>query len=299
MQQEEQRRWQGYTHGTPFMQRTLVWLFKVTPLVAIYCLMALVVPFYMLLNHKEYLAIYHFFRRRMGKGALASVWHVYLNHFAFGQVVLDRFASFAGRTFKVTVTGNEHFLRLCDEPGGVLMLSSHVGCFEMSGYSLHTDKKLLYALVYAGESEVVNQGRANRFAHCGVVTVPVRGDLSHLFVLNNALDEGQVVTMPADRILGSSKSVRCRFMGAEAAFPMGPFATAVQKEVPVLAVMVVKVGLRHYEAHVTPLETDAAVGRRDRAKALAQRYAEVLEDEVRQHPHQWYNFFEYWDGAIA
>lgn len=280
------------------MQRTLVWLFKVTPLVAIYCLMALVVPFYMLLNHKGYLAIYHFFRRRMDKGALASVWHVYLNHFAFGQVVLDRFATFAGRNFKVTVTGNEHFLRLCDEPGGLMLLSSHVGCFEMTGYSLHTDKKRLYALVYAGESEVVAEGRTNRFANQGVTTVPVKEDLSHVFVLNNALDEGQVVTMPADRTLGSSKRVRCRFMGDEAPFPMGPFATAVQKDVPVLAVTVVKVGLRHYEAHVTPLDSDA-VGFRNRVQALAQRYADVLEKEVRRHPHQWYNFYEFWDGGVA
>ncbi len=279
------------------MQRALVWLFKVVPMVLIYFLMALVVPFYMLINHKGYLAIYHFFRLRMKKGVLASVGHVYLNHFSFGQVVLDRFASFAGRKFKVSVIGNEHFLRLCDRPDGLMMLSSHVGCFEIAGYTLRSEKKKLYALVYAGESEVVAEGRLACFRNHRVVMVPVKEDMSHLFVLNNALDEGQVVTMPADRIHGSSKSIQCSFMGGKSAFPMGPFATAVQKDVPALAVTVVKVGLRHYEAHVTPIEVDTTIGRRDRIKVLAQRYAKVLENEVRQYPHQWYNYYEFWDGA--
>lgn len=297
MKEPVHRKWQGRTDGTPTMQRALVLLFKVVPLEVIYVLMAFVVPFYMVVNRKGFLAIYRFFRQRLGKNAFASVFHVYGNHFAFGQVVLDRFAAYAGRRFKVTAVGNEHFLDLASQPGGFMMLSSHVGCFEMAGYTLLSETKQLYALVYGGESEVVAQGRQHRFQdHC-VVTVPVSQDLSHLFLLNKALDEGQVVTMPADRIYGSSKCLECHFFGAQAKFPMGPFATAVQKQVPVLAVTVTKEGRRHYVAHVALLETDSGAAPRQQMQALAQAYASALEEEVRKHPHQWYNFYQFWNDA--
>lgn len=276
------------------MQKALVLLLKVVPLEVIYLFTAFIVPFYMVFNHRGYLATYHFFRRRMGRSVMGSVWHVYLNHLAFAQVVVDRFAIYAGRRFKVSAVGNEHFLQLSEEEGGFMMLSSHVGCFEMAGYTLQSERKTLYALVFAGETGVISQGRQQRFDHRKVVTVPVREDLSHVFTINDALDRGQVVTMPADRMLGSQKSVSCTFLGAEARFPMGPFATAVQKGVPVLAVTVVKVGLRHYSAHVTPLQVDPSASRAEQIRSLAQGYAHALEENVARHPHQWYNYFEFW-----
>ena len=112
MQEPVHSEWSGRTDGTPFMQKALIVLFKVVPLEVIYGVMALVVPFYMLFNHKGYLAMYHFFRQRIGKKPLSAFWHVYRNHYAFGQVVLDRFATYAGQHFKLTVVGNENYLRL-------------------------------------------------------------------------------------------------------------------------------------------------------------------------------------------
>lgn len=281
------------------MQRTVVFLFKIMPLEVMYGVMALVVPFYMLFNNRGYRAIYHFFRRRMGKKALTSVWHVYRNHFAFGQVVLDRFASYAGRRFKVVVEGNEHFQRLTEGDGGFVMLSSHVGNYEQAGYVLRPERKKIYALVFDGESEVVKNGRAGRFADKGIVTVPVTADLSHLFLLNQALDEGQVVSMPADRNNGSSKTVTCRFMGADADFPLGPFAITAQKKAPALMVAVMKEKVHRYRAFVVPIEVDRTLSHRQQMAALAQGFAQALENIVKRYPHQWYNYYEFWHGERA
>ena len=277
------------------MQRALIVLFKVVPLEVMYGLMALVVPFYMVFNRKGYKAMYNFFCRRVGKGPLAAVWHVYLNHFAFGQVVLDRFASYAGHRFKITVEGNEHFLRLTEQEGGFLMLSSHVGNYEQAGYMLRSDRKQFHALIYAGESKVVMNGRRGRFADKQINMIPVLPDMSHLFRINQLLDEGQIVSMPADRCFGSAKSVTCDFLGAPARFPLGPFATAVQKEVPALAVAVMKEGVRKYKAYVIPLHVGEG-NRRERMERMARKFAAALEGIVRRYPHQWYNYYEFWDG---
>lgn len=297
MQEPAHNEWNGRTDGTPFMQKALIVLFKVVPLEVMYGVMALVIPFYMLFNHKGYLAMYHFFRQRLGMGWLGAVWHVYLNHFAFGQVVLDRFATYAGVRFKLTIDGNENYLRLNAGEKGFMMLSSHVGNYEQAGYVLKSDHKQFYALVYAGESDTVMKGRKGQFANSNIHMIAVQADMSHLFLLNSLLDEGNIVSMPADRCFGSAKSVGCRFFGAEAQFPLGPFATAVQKEVPALAVMVMKEGTRRYRAFVRPVECDTTLPRRQQMTAMAQNFATTLEEIVRRYPHQWYNYYEFWNGT--
>lgn len=278
------------------MQKALIVVFKVVPLEVIYGVMALVVPFYMLFNHKGYTSMYHFFRRRLGKKPLSAFWHVYLNHFAFGQVVLDRFATYAGRRFKLEIDGNENFLRLCEGEKGFVMLSSHVGNYEQAGYMLRSDRKSFNALVYAGESATVMSERNKQFAGSNIHMIPVHADMSHLFIINKSLDEGNIVSMPADRCFGSTKSVPCQFFGATAQFPLGPFATAVQKEVPALAVMVMKEGAHSYRAFVRQLPVDTTLPHRKQMAALAQSFATTLEEIVRRYPHQWYNYYEFWDG---
>ena len=92
--------WSGKTDGQPWMQRSLIAMFRVLPLWLLYGVMALVIPFYMIFNRKGYQAIYVFFRKRIGYGPLKSFGNVYLNHFRFGQVILDRFGAFAGKKYQ-------------------------------------------------------------------------------------------------------------------------------------------------------------------------------------------------------
>ena len=278
------------------MQKALIVLFKVVPLEVIYGVMALVVPFYMLFNHKGYLAIYHFSRQHLDKKPLSAFWHVYRNHLAFGQVVLDRFATYAGVRFKLTVDGNEHYLRLNEGDRGFMMLSSHVGNYEQAGYALVSDRKQFYALVYAGESATVMRERGKQFVGSNIHMIPVQADMSHLFLINKALDDGDIVSMPADRCFGSAKSVECQFFGASARFPLGPFATAVQKEVQTVAVTVMKTGRRSYTAFVRPVECDRTLPHRQQMTALAQSFATTLEEIVNRYPHQWYNYYEFWSN---
>ena len=280
------------------MQRGLIVLFKVMPLEVIYGVMALVIPFYMLFNHKGYLAIYHFFRQRMGYGAVKAFFNVYRNHYCFGQVVLDRFATYAGVRFKLTIDGNENYLRLNEAEKGFMMFSAHVGNYEQAGYILKSDRKSFNALVYGGESDTIMNGRNHQFADSNIHMIAVKPDMSHLFVINKALDDGNIVSIPADRCFGSAKSVKCKFFGDDAPFPLGPFATAVQKEVPALAVMVMKEGTRRYTAYVRPLKADGAVGApRQQMAEMAQSFASVLEEVTRRYPQQWYNYYEFWDGT--
>ncbi len=286
--------WSGKTDGQPWMQRSLIAMFRVLPLWLLYGVMALVIPFYMIFNRKGYQAIYGFFRKRMGYGPLKAFGNVYLNHFRFGQVILDRFGAFAGKKYQFECEGLELMEHLESLPKGFLMLSSHVGCYEMVGYSLKPKTKKMNALVYAGETATVMENRQRVLGRNNIQMVPVKEDLSHLFALNAAIDNGDIVSMPADRIFGSQKSVECQFFGAKANFPLGGFAMAVQKEVPVLAVFVMKIGMKKYRVFLKSVECDSQAKKRDQMTQLAQGFATQLEDIVRRYPTQWFNYFDFW-----
>ena len=286
--------WSGKTDGQPWMQRSLIAMFRVLPLWLLYGVMALVVPFYMFFNRKGYRAIYCFFRERMGYGKWKSFWSVYANHFRFGQVILDRFGVYAGKKYHFEVDG----LPLMDElemhSKGFMMLSSHVGHYEMAGYTLKPKRKKLNALVYAGETATVMENRQKVLSQNNIQMIPVKEDLSHLFALNAALDKGEIVSMPADRIFGSQKSAECQFFGAKANFPLGAFALAVQKDVPVLAVFVMKEGMKRYHAFVQEVKCDQQASKREQMAQLAQNFAKRLETIVRRYPTQWFNYFDFW-----
>ena len=274
------------------MQRTLIRLFRVLPLGVLYGCMALVIPFYMLFA-KGFRASYRFYRNRMGYPAVKSFFHVYLNEFEFGKVVLDRFAAFAGKKFRMDVPRMGLFQELCAGNDGFIQLSSHVGNYEMVGYSLVSPKRI-NALVYGGETATMMENRAALFGETNVRMVPVSEDLSHIFALNNALADGEIASVPGDRVFGSQKRLECRFFGDQASFPAGPFTLAVQRGVPVLLVFVMKEGRRDYKVLLDILPAPEGETKQDRIQSLADAYAARLEAVVRQYPDQWYNFYDFW-----
>lgn len=297
----EHTEWQGKTDGLPWMHKLLVRVLSVLPLWMVYIPLAVVVPFYMIGNLKGYRAQYHFFRLRLGKSPIASFFHVYANHFRFGQIIVDRFAAYGGHRFRFEVDGQELYDNLASAEGGFVQIGSHTGSYELAGYSLKQQQKTLFALVFFGEAQIIMTNRAKLFTPHGVEMVPVMSDMSHIFALNNALRDGHIVSIPGDRIFGSQKVVRCRFFDADADFPVGPFQMALTRDVPVITVFVMKKSLNTYHITVRRLEveedkllTTGMQRRQERLQQLAQQYASELESVVRQYPRQWFNYFEFW-----
>ena len=286
--------WSGKTGGLPWMQRSLVAMFRVLPLWLLYGVMALVVPLYMIFNRNGYQSMYRFFRERMGYGRCKSFCSVYANHFRFGQIILDRFGVYAGKKYHFVSEEQHVFDEKETHDKGFVMLSSHVGNYEMAGYSLRPKVKRYNVLVFAGETETVMENRQRILSQNNVRMVPVKDDLSHLFLLNTALDDGEIISMPADRIFGSQKSVECQFFGQVARFPLGAFAMAVQKEVDVITVFVMKTGLRSYDIYLRELQYDKSLSSREQMSQLAQNFAIELENMVRRYPTQWFNYFDFW-----
>lgn len=287
--------WAGTTYGSGFMHRWLIRVLKVMDVRLLYGFaFVFVVPPAMVVNRKERKAIYSFYRDRFGYGCLKACWMTYKNHCAFSQVVIDRFAMYAGKKFKISIDGFELFRSLTEQPSGFVQLSSHIGNYEIAGYSLVAEGKRFNALVFGGEKESVMANRNRMFREKNIRMIPMSSDMSHLFVVDRALADGEILSMPADRVFGSPKSFPIDFFGEKARFPQGAFLLAAMREVPMLFVSVMKTGPRAYGITVRRI-TDCADGTaRERALYMARQYVGLLEETVRRHPAQWYNYFDFW-----
>lgn len=286
----------GTTYGSGFMHRWLTATLRVLDVRLVYWFARLfVVPPTLLVNRRARGIMHRFYRQRFSCSRLKAAWLTYCNFCDFAQVVIDRFAMYAGKRFTITIDGYDHFLTLSQQPEGFVQLSSHIGNYELAGYSLTATDKPLNALVFAGEKESVMQNRSRMFQGNNIRMIPVQADMSHLFTLNSALASGQILSMPADRVFGSQKHFAISFLGEEARFPQGPFIMAAVRRAPMLFVAVMKTGAKRYSITVRRLPQPAeALPSGEYARHMATAYVQLLEQTVRQHPTQWYNYFDFW-----
>ena len=278
------------------MHRTLIGSLRWLDVRLIYVFTSIfIIPVCLLLNfnHSRTTA-YRYFRQRLGYGCLRASWYTYVNHCLFAQVVVDRFAVFAGKRFKLDIDGYEYFQQLELETKGFVILSSHIGCYEVAGYSLISKSKRFNALVFGGEKATVMKGRQEALSEHNIRMIPVREDMSHLFIVNEALSNHEIMSMPADRIVGSAKVVKVNFFGETASLPAGPFSVATMNGLDALAVNVMKISAKRYKVYVTRLSYDTQAPRKQQMQQLANCYVEELERRVRQYPSQWFNFYDFW-----
>lgn len=291
----EERQWAGTTYGNGRMHQWLIGALRFMDNRLLYVFAYLfVVPVCLVLNASRKTA-YHYFRTIHHYGPLRAAWATYVNHCRFAEVVIDKFAMYAGKHFDVEVEGLDEFNALAAREEGFLHLSSHIGNYEIAGYSLVSKQKMIHAVVYAGEKASVMENRNHMFVKTNIRMILMKPDMSHLFEIDNAICQGDIISFPTDRNHGSARSIEHLFLGRKAHFPQGPFTVATMRGVKVLAVNVMKEGWTKYRVYVTPLPYDDTLPRKEQIRQLADGYVMELEKRLRQYPTQWYNFYEFWD----
>ena len=290
-----ERNWAGTTYGNGWMHKWLIRMLRYSDVRLWYAFVAVcVVPVCLLVNPAQKI-IYHYFRKRWHYSKVRAALATYRNFYLFAQVVIDKFAMYAGKHFNIEIKGYEHFLALASREEGFVQLSAHVGNYEIAGYSLVAEKKRFNALVFGGEKASVMKNRNKMFANTNINMIGIDADMSHLYEINSALANGEIVSMPGDRIFGSEKSIETDLLGATAHLPAGPFRVATMRGLDCLAVNVMKTGAKSYRIYVSPLIYDKQAPRPEQVRGLADSYARELERIVTMYPEQWYNYFEFWN----
>lgn len=171
---------------------------------------------------------------------------------------------------------------------GLVVVTAHLGNWELGG-------RLLARTVTRATHVVVAPERdpgVERFlrADGGPVRFHARSGPLDVLPLVSALRRHEVVALQGDRALGGRGDRLHPFFDVPAPFPLGPFLLARAARAPVLpAFCLLRPDRRYTIAIGEPwtIETGAE------PEALA-RWVSVLEGKIRQHPTQWFNFYDVW-----
>ncbi len=293
------KEWQGKTDGGNFGQKCLFLYFKYGSIRLSYAIVSVVILFYLAINYKATNTIYQYFRKRQQYSRTKAIISTYKNHFLFGKTLIDKFALFAGRKneYTVEVDGQEYYDKIvANAEKGAIILNSHIGSAEIVGYFLTQKIKQLYVIVFGGESAEMQKQRARILAKNNVCMIPVIDSFSHIFAINNALKNADLVSMAGDRVYEGSKNLSMTFFGAPANFPTSAFQLAVKLQVPMISMFVMQNGFKKYKCYVRPLEVENLKThfKQQQVELLMREYTSKLEGILQLYPLQWYNFYDFW-----
>lgn len=225
----------------------------------------------------------------------------------FGESMLSKLASWQGdKTLNDAVLVNPDVCEAHIASGhGTLILASHLGDIESCRAIGAVNHRItVNALVFTEHAERFNQvmKEINPQALVNLIQVSQMGPDTAM-LLQEKLDAGEWVAIVGDRTSASrhqrgehSRVIWSDFLGKPAAFPQGPFILAAALKAPVMLMFGIRQERRlhiYCESFADPL----ILPRANRLPALQEtvdRYAARLEYYSLLAPHDWFNFYDFW-----
>jgi predicted LPLAT superfamily acyltransferase len=224
---------------------------------------------------------------------------IYRHFFWFASTIHDRVYLLNQRfdLFDITVHGKEEIDRVIARGEGVFLVGAHMGSFEVARALGRSRTNMKVAMVMYEENARKISDMLSAINPRATQDVISLGHVDSMLKINEALQDGAMVGMLADRTLADDSTVPVKLLGAEAGLPTGPFRMAAIMRRPVLFMVGLYMGGNRYEIHFEKLAdfSQLASGQRQQeVKRAVARYAELLERHCRLAPYNWFNFFNFW-----
>lgn len=253
-------------------------------------------------------------------------WRHSLRHFiAFADSLLDKLLALSGRyRFEhMRFTGREPLIAMIERGQGGIFITAHIGCLELCRAAIsdrHAALRLT-VLVHTAHAERFNRvlqrlGNEAANTHGSRVQLLQVSEVTPAtaVLLAEKVAQGEFIAIAGDRVPvelhnHASKTVRAPFLGAQAAFPIGPYVLAALLRCPLYLMACTRVTVpdprgkpvSSYELRFESIAEQVLLPRANRHGALtelAARYALGLEATVARSPYDWFNFYPFWDSPV-
>ncbi len=295
----DQPAWEGRSRGSARGYHFFVWLLKTAGIRASYRLLVFVTFYYRLFVPAAIHPLRYIYRERMGYNARDTRRLIRRNLIIFGQTLIDKIAVLAGVKHRLSFTheGGENLDNMVADGKGGLIVSAHLGNWEVAGHLLKRLNTTVNILMYDGEDDAVKNYMEQFESRRSFNIIYVREDMSHIYELNAALQRNELICLHADRFRPGNRTISRDFLGKEALFPAGPFILASKLKAPVSFVFAFKETDRHYHFYAEPAQVYAGRGTIGMETMLGD-YIRLMEQRLKQYPEQWFNYFDFWaDGS--
>jgi len=191
--------------------------------------------------------------------------------------------------------GIEHLRELACSDRGAIILTAHMGNYDLGSYlfAQKFDRRITVVRVPEVDPESEEYSRTLREKVADGFTVRYNtGSRDIALDLFDALRDGGIVAIQGDRALKGMATRESRLFQRQCRLPTGPFVLAMATRAPIYPLFVTRVGLRRYRIITLPPMTVERTGRdRDRDIAAAiDRWRPIVEEVIREHWTQWFAF---------
>lgn len=278
-------------------------LVRVTGLRGAYCFLYIVCLYYFLFDRQAVKSALPYIRRRFpNAGFIRRYGYVYLLFVNQGKNLIDRFALISGyKPFEITFQGIETLRELLRKEQGFILLTSHVGNWQVVMNALGKIGKKVYLLMRPEDNLALHNSLQIDQEHGNIHVITTDKYLGGVVDIMQVLLNGQIVSIMGDRSYTSDK-VEVSLLGEKAYLPYSAFRIAAGARIPVVVLFSAKVSPLSYEIELARV-IEPKMSRRgtaaERWKEPVQEYASALEDFYNRFPLQNYIFEDIWESSYA
>jgi predicted LPLAT superfamily acyltransferase len=277
--------------------RLLVWIALKLGRRAARLLLYPICLYFLVFSHGTRLASRAYLARVLGRKP--RLGDVFRHYHSFSSCALDRVFLFNDRIdlFDLRIQDEDMVLDILRQGSGCFLLGAHLGSFEVMGALGRRQPDLRISMAMYEENAQKIGSVLKAINPNLAIDVVGLGQFSSMIEVQDRLDRGHAMGVLADRGLGGEKVVRYPFLGAPAAFPLGPFRIIAIMKRPVVLMFGLYRGGRRYDIFFEVLANPAEWPAGDRAEEIdkmMRRYVERLEHYCRLAPYNWFNFYDFW-----
>jgi phosphatidylinositol dimannoside acyltransferase len=201
--------------------------------------------------------------------------------------------------------GLDHFRALHEHQGGAIILTAHMGNYDLGAhvFSATSDRRIVMVRAPERDPETQEFESEQRGRRSGEsLRVDFSSRTSDLAIdLLQAIEAGELVAIQGDRVTPGIGSIDVEFFGKRAAMPTGPFALAMASRVPIFPLFIIRRGRRSYALQTfAPIHVQRrSRNREDDLRPAVEAWVKDLEIVLRGSWHQWFAFEPFYDEAAA
>jgi KDO2-lipid IV(A) lauroyltransferase len=195
--------------------------------------------------------------------------------------------------------GKEYFDQAMARGKGTLILTAHLGNWEMGGIFLSLMGYSLTVITAPDIEARLHEFRVRLRQEQQIKVITLDDTMASSLAVLKALQANELVALLGDRDL-FGKGIPVNFFGQRVFFPIGPALLAYLSEAPLIPTFVLMDQQDKYLCLAEPPIVLHRTGKRDQDLAEnTQRIATALEKFIRKYPDQWYTFYDYFSRHKA
>ena len=197
--------------------------------------------------------------------------------------------------------GLEHFEEMQSRDGGAIILTAHMGSYDLGAelFAEYSTKRIVMVRAPESDPETRSYEAAHLTERVQITFNTAASDLA--LDLLGAIQNGDVIAIQGDRVTPGVAAVETTLFGKSTRLPAGPFALSMASRAPIYPLFVMRLGRRQYRlVTCAPILVERTSRDRDAdIRRAAEEWSGHLESALRGAWFQWFAFEPFYEEPAA